>query len=93
MISPPLPPELGQFVQQQLASGRYRSEDELLVDAVRVLRDVDVRQQQFHEDVRLAVEQLERGEGREYDLQQLRSRFDELKERVRQRIESRGEAE
>jgi Arc/MetJ-type ribon-helix-helix transcriptional regulator len=33
-----LPPDLAEFVSQQLASGRYATEDELLCDAVRTLR-------------------------------------------------------
>jgi Arc/MetJ-type ribon-helix-helix transcriptional regulator len=35
-----LPPELDQFFQKQLASGSYNTEDEFLVEAVRVLRSV-----------------------------------------------------
>ena len=62
MISQPLPPELGQFVEQQLALGKYQSEEELVVDAVRVLREVEAQQRQFHGDIQLGIDQLERGE-------------------------------
>ena len=34
-----LPPDLQQFVKQELASGAYQSEEELMVEAVRLLRD------------------------------------------------------
>ncbi len=88
MVTQPLPPELGQFVQQQIASGKYRSEDELVVDAVRVLREVNARQQQFRADVQLGIDQLDRGEANEYDVAQLRERFEQLKEQVRRRIEN-----
>ncbi len=83
MIQPTLPPELGRFVEEQLAAGRYQSEQELVVDAVRTLRDLEARQQQFHEDVRLGMEQLQRGEVVEYDDDGLRGFFDDLKDRVR----------
>jgi Arc/MetJ-type ribon-helix-helix transcriptional regulator len=85
MISQPLPPELGQFVEQQLALGKYQSEQELVVDAVRVLREVEIQQFQFHNDVRLGIEQLERGQVNEYSLDQLCMRFEQLKMRVRRR--------
>jgi putative addiction module CopG family antidote len=82
MLGQPLPPELGQFVEQQLALGRYRSEDELVVDAVRVLRDVEAQQRQFHSDIERGFDQLDRGEANQYSLEQLRERFDCLKDRV-----------
>jgi putative addiction module CopG family antidote len=86
MISQPLPPELGQFVEQQLALGKYRSEQELVVDAVRVLREVEIQRQQFHNDVRLGMDQLDRGETNQYSLEQLRDRFEQLKDRTRRRM-------
>jgi putative addiction module CopG family antidote len=86
MISQPLPPELGQFVEQQLALGKYRSEDELVVDAVRVLRDVESQQRQFHSDIELGFDQLDRGEANGYNLEELRGRFDRLKNRARGRL-------
>ncbi|MCE5267033.1 MAG: type II toxin-antitoxin system ParD family antitoxin [Planctomycetaceae bacterium] len=82
MISPAFPPELEQFVEEQVAEGRYGSPQELVVTAVRVLREVEARQSQFGEDVRLGVEQLERGEFNEYDEAGLRERFEELKRRA-----------
>jgi len=38
-----LPAELASFVQQALASGTYQSADELVAEAVRVLRDREAR--------------------------------------------------
>jgi putative addiction module CopG family antidote len=90
MIHESLPPDLGQFVEQQVAAGNYRSEEELVISAVRVLKDVRARQRQFAEDVRLGMEQLDRGEFNEYDEAGLRRRFDELKQRASNRIEDFG---
>jgi putative addiction module CopG family antidote len=93
MIGQPFPPELEQFVAQQVAAGNYRSEQDLVVSAVRVLRDVQARQEQFHEDVRVGMEQLERGEFNEYDETGLRQRFEELKERAKTRIAQNSKAD
>ena len=58
MIVAALPPELGQFVEQQIATGKYHSEEELVVDAVRVLRLSADQQHAFHDAVRQGMEQL-----------------------------------
>ena len=86
MLVQSFPPDLERFVEEQIAAGNYPSEQDLMVSAVRVLRDLQARQREFHEDVRLGVEQLQRGEFTEYDEAGLRRRFDELKERARNRI-------
>jgi len=90
MSLPALPPELGQFVHEQVAAGRYQTEQELVVDAVRVLRELQARQQQFHEDVRLGMEQLQRGEVVEYDDRGLRELLEQLQLRVRNRNAGNG---
>ena len=58
-----LPPDLQQFVRQQLATGHYRSEDELLSQAVRFYRDSGIRLEQLREDINDQLRRLDRGEG------------------------------
>jgi putative addiction module CopG family antidote len=82
MIVPALPPDLGQFVEQQIATGKYHSEEELVVDAVRVLRRLAGQQHEFHDAVRQGMEQLARGEFTEYDDQSMSELFDGLKQRA-----------
>jgi putative addiction module CopG family antidote len=82
MIVPVLPPELGQFVEQQIATGKYHSEEELVVDAVRILRRLAAQQHEFHDAVRQGMAQLARGEFTEYDDQSLGDLFDGLKQRA-----------
>jgi putative addiction module CopG family antidote len=82
VIATTLPPELNQFVERQIAAGRYDSADELLVDAVRVLRQWEVQQEAFHGAVRQGMDQLARGEYREYDDEGLAGLFDVLKQRA-----------
>ncbi len=82
MIVPALPPELGQFVEQQIATGKYHSEEELVVDAVRVLSRLAAQQHEFHDAVRQGMEQLGRGEFTQYDDHSLGELFDSLKQRA-----------
>ena len=82
MIASSLPPDIAHFVEEQVAAGHYSSEQDLMVSAVRALRYVQDRQKQFCDDVRLGMEQLERGEFNEYDEAGLMSRFQELKQQA-----------
>jgi Arc/MetJ-type ribon-helix-helix transcriptional regulator len=93
MIGQSFPPELEQFVSQQVAAGNYPSEQDLVVSAVRVLRDVQARQREFCEDVRLGMEQLEQGDVIEYDEAGFRRLFDELKQRAGSRVEAGSRTE
>ena len=61
------PPDIEQFVQQELASQEYQSRDDLIVDAVRVLRELKTRHQKLRDDVRHSIAQAERGEVRPLD--------------------------
>lgn len=57
------PPDLQQFVRQELASGHYGSEDELLRQAVRFYRDSGIRLKQLREDINDQLRRLDNGEG------------------------------
>lgn len=60
---PSLPHDLEEFVQQELEDASYQSRDDLLVDAVRLLRDQKRRLETVREQVRMGRQQIERGEG------------------------------
>jgi len=81
-------PELQQLVSQELATGRYNSENELLLEAVRVLAERDQRREELRQQIQVGRDQLDRGEYTEYDEVSLRQYFDELQERGRQRYEA-----
>ena len=73
------PPDLQQFVQEEVASGHYRSEDELVLEAVRYYRESNVRLQRLREEIRTSLEQLDRGEGIELaDDAALEAFFDQI---------------
>jgi antitoxin ParD1/3/4 len=80
-------PELQQLVSQELATGRYSSENDLLLEAVRVLAERDRRREELRQQIQIGRDQLDRGEYTEYDEAGLRARFDELKMRAQQRID------
>ena len=73
------PPEIQQFVWQELATGSYGSEEELVLDAVRLLRSSKLHLEQLREGLKTRLDRLERGEGIELeDEQSLKAFFDEI---------------
>ncbi len=83
-MSATFPPDLQQFVQQELASGHYRSEDELLLEAVRFYRDNNIRLDQIRQELRARLQQLDEGQGIELaDDAALETFFDEIESEVR----------
>ncbi len=82
------PPELDQIVQQELAAGSYRSEDELLLEAVRLLHQREQDLRDFKAQLQGRLERLDRGEGIEIeDEEALRAFFDDVQARGQQRYE------
>jgi antitoxin ParD1/3/4 len=76
-------PELRQLVQEELATGEYASEDELLLQAVRLLADRNRRRQELRRELQVARDQLDRGEGIELDSDEaLAAFFDEIEAEV-----------
>ena len=87
-----IPPDLEQFVQQQLASGEYRSEEEVVTAGLQVLRELKRRQAEFRQDVQAGVEQLDRGEGIKLAPEELRAFFDDIQTRGQQRYDTTRKA-
>jgi len=56
-----LPAEVQQFFQEELASGRYPSERELVVDAVRTLREARVREDRLRAEIQARLATLDSG--------------------------------
>ena len=54
-----------QFIEQSLVTGQYASRDEVLDDAVSLLRRRQMEREQLIRDVNFGIQQLERGEGAE----------------------------
>jgi len=66
------PPELQQFVARELASGKYPSEEDVVCAGLRLLQEREARLQALREDIRPALEQLDRGEGKPLDAESIK---------------------
>lgn len=77
------PPDLQQFVRQEIACGNFHSEQELVVQAVRCLRDSEERLQQFRRQIQERVDSFERGEAIELEGEEaLAAFFNEIEAEV-----------
>jgi putative addiction module CopG family antidote len=70
-----LSPEIAQLVAQEVASGRYRSEKEVLTEAVQLLSQRNA----LREQITAGSRQLAAGEYTDYDPHALRQRLKDLK--------------
>lgn len=82
-MSVSLPPDLERFVEQQLAGGEYASENEILAEGLRLLRQQKTRRDQLRAEIQIGLDELNRGEGEPLDM-------DRVREKVAQRL-SRSE--
>ena len=87
-----IPSDLAQFVQQQLASGEYQSEAEVVTAGLQVLRELKRRQAEFRQDVQAGVEQLGRGEVIKLTPDELRAFFDDIQARGQQHYDASRKA-
>jgi putative addiction module CopG family antidote len=58
-----IPPELTPFVEHQVASGRYHSPDEVIAAGLRLLQDREAQLEALRNELRPAIEELDRGGG------------------------------
>ncbi|MBI1900406.1 MAG: hypothetical protein HYS13_04730 [Planctomycetia bacterium] len=70
-MSYPLPPDVQDFVHEALSRGDYATEEELVSDAVRMLRSMKRRHERLRQDIQEAIDSLDRGEGVKLDLKAL----------------------
>jgi len=83
----PLPPDLEQFVFDQLAKGKYQSATDVVCDAVRLLREREERLESLRAEIDQGIEQLDAGEFIEIDSDTaLQAFFDDIEERGKQRL-------
>ena len=71
--------ELEEFVTALVASGNYKSRDEVFSEAVRLLREREEKRETLRGDIEAAIKQIENGEYFDYDDAALDEFFDELK--------------
>lgn len=72
--------ELQSLIQHEIATGQYHSQDEVLTQAVRLLRDRREKLDQLRTEIEPALARLDAGQGEHFDLEA-------IKAEARQRLE------
>ncbi len=80
-------PELRRLVHEELTTGRYASEDDLLIQAVRLLSQRNQRLEDLRRELQIGRDQLDCGQYTDYDEASIRAFFDELQQRGQDRYE------
>ena len=83
-----IPPEIEQYVEHVVATGRYESAEQVVREAFRLLREQDRQADTTRAEVKAGFDQIERGEGIELNEAGLRGFFDDIQARGRQRYEA-----
>lgn len=87
---PALPPDLKQFVLDQLAAGKYQSESDVVCDAIRLMRDRELRLETLRRDIDEGVNQLDSGDFTEIDsTAALEAFFGDIESRGQQRLSAK----
>ena len=85
-----LTPMLEELVQQKVASGLYNSASEVIREALRLLEERDeirkMRLGTLRKEISAGLDQLERGELREFDDQSLNTLAADVKAKGRKRL-------
>jgi antitoxin ParD1/3/4 len=75
----PLPPELQRFVDEKVKSGQFDSAAEVITTALELMKDQDEMTAEDIEELRaevaIGIEQLDRGEGAEWDVEKVKARL------------------
>jgi Arc/MetJ-type ribon-helix-helix transcriptional regulator len=77
-----IPSDLCDYVQRAVATGVYHDEVAMVTEALRLLQ----RRDEFRQQIQIGLDQLNRGEVREYDDEGLKQRLEEIKADGRRRI-------
>jgi len=78
-----LPPDIEEFIHAEVASGRFDSTDDVLHEAIGILKAREQQRYELRNDIQAAVEQIENGDYVEYDQTSLHKFLDELKQEAR----------
>jgi antitoxin ParD1/3/4 len=74
-----IPSDLQQFVHQVIDSGSYKSETDVVDQALRLLQDRQKRIEKLRRDIQPALDRLDRGEGIELNEDGLDAFFEDIK--------------
>ena len=84
-----IPPDLQQFVHQVIDNGSFKSETEVVGQALRLLQQRQQKIEELRREIQPALDQLDRGEGIELkDEEELHLFFEDIKKRGRERLDA-----
>jgi putative addiction module CopG family antidote len=83
-----LPADLAQFVQSELSAGHYHSVEEMVCDSLRLLRTQSEKLDELRRELQPALERLDRGEGIDVNLSDLRQFLDQIMEEVKANMDT-----
>ena len=82
----PLPDDVRQFVDAEVSSGNYGAAEDVVLDALRVFREIRSRHAELSQHIAPSIAQADRGEAQPLNVE-------ELKQRVRARLREVGVGE
>lgn len=75
------PPDIAAYVQAQIADGKFRSGEEFAIEAVRLYREIEQRQQQLKADIQIALDDIAQNGTVPFDIEAMTAELiDELDE-------------
>ena len=84
-----LPDDLRKFVQDEVASGRFQSTEDVICEALRRLREHERQLDELRAELQIGIDQLDRGEGIPFVAEDIKRRGRErLAAKERQATES-----
>ena len=81
-----LPDDLRKFVQDEVASGRFQSAEDVICEALRRLREHERQLDELRAELQIGIDQLDRGEGIPFDAEDIKR---EIRARLRAEKQSR----
>jgi antitoxin ParD1/3/4 len=88
-----IPPDLQQFVDQIIGAGGYKSEAEVVGQALRLLQQRQRRLEELRREIQPALDRLDRGEGIELDDEGLDAFFEDVKTRSKAELAAERESQ
>jgi antitoxin ParD1/3/4 len=70
-----LTPSIEEFIDEQVRAGKFASADEAVEAAVNQMREREEKIAWLRREIQLGVDQLERGEGAEWNIEELETRL------------------
>ena len=71
-----LPKDVQDFVHQAVANGEYASADDVMIAALRTIRELRQRRESLRQDIAVGVGELDRDEGEVWDVDAIKAELD-----------------